>query len=231
MTDSHTTQQAKALISEFDAEVRALPRRNVPNMRVISRRYAKRLKDHSTDFVLAVVRTLVMDYGYRGPAYEVLAGHQSAFDSLGAAEIEALGQGIDSWKAVDEFARVLSGPAWLRGQIPDDVITRWAHSRDLWWRRAALVSTVALNMRSHGGPGELTRTLAVCRLLAADPEDMVVKALSWALRELVPHDPQAVEAFLQEHESVLAARVKREVSNKLVTGLKNPRRTSLRFTS
>jgi 3-methyladenine DNA glycosylase AlkD len=51
---------------------------------------------------------------------------------------------------------------------------------------------------------------------------MVVKALSWALRELVVHDPAAVEAFLAQHEAVLAARVEREVRNKLETGLKNP---------
>jgi hypothetical protein len=42
--------------------------------------------------------------------------------------------------------------------------------------------------------------------------DMVVKALSWAVRE-----------FLAENENVLAKRVLREVRNKLTTGLKNPR--------
>jgi 3-methyladenine DNA glycosylase AlkD len=50
----------------------------------------------------------------------------------------------------------------------------------------------------------------------------VVKALSWALRELVVHDPQAVREFLGAHEGILAARVKRETGNKLRTGLKNP---------
>ena len=60
-------------------------------------------------------------------------------------------------------------------------------------------------------------------LLVDDHKDMIVKALSWALRELVVHDPQAVEGFLEEHEEVLAARVKREVRNKLMTGLKNPK--------
>ena len=99
---------------------------------------------------------------------------------------------------------------------------RTGHETDLWWRRAALVSTVALNVRSHGGTGDIARTLAICRLLVEDHEDMVVKALSWALRELVAHDPHAVEEFLQDHESVLAARVNREVRNKLTTGLKNP---------
>jgi hypothetical protein len=48
--------------------------------------------------------------------------------------------------------------------------------------------------------------------------------LSWALRVLVQHDPDAVSGFLAEHEEALAARVKREVRNKLATGLKNPRR-------
>lgn len=51
---------------------------------------------------------------------------------------------------------------------------------------------------------------------------MVVKAMSWALRELAIHDPEAVENFLVSYQEVLAARVKREVRNKIETGLKNP---------
>ena len=61
-------------------------------------------------------------------------------------------------------------------------------------------------------------------MLVGDYDDMVVKAMSWALRELVVHDADAVAEFLSEHEDVLAARVKREVRNKLTTGLKNTRR-------
>jgi 3-methyladenine DNA glycosylase AlkD len=53
---------------------------------------------------------------------------------------------------------------------------------------------------------------------------MVAKGMSWALRELVVHDAEAVEEFLTEHEAELSARVKREVRNKLTTGLKNPKR-------
>ncbi len=82
-----------------------------------------------------------------------------------------------------------------------------------------------LNVRSRGGRGDVPRTLAVCRLLLDDRDDMVVKAMSWALRELVVHDPDAVRAFLSETEGRLAARAGREVRNKLTTGLKNPRKT------
>jgi 3-methyladenine DNA glycosylase AlkD len=84
------------------------------------------------------------------------------------------------------------------------------------------VSTVALNVRSRGRRGDVGNPLAICEMLVGDQDDMVVKALSWALRELVVHDPAEVQNFLSAHEAVLAARVKREVRNKLETGLKNP---------
>jgi 3-methyladenine DNA glycosylase AlkD len=133
-----------------------------------------------------------------------------------------MGQGIDSWGAVDSFARIVAGPAWLKGMLDDGVIVCWAKSEDLWWRRVALVCTVALNVRSHGGYGDTKRTLAICRMLVGDHEDMVVKALSWVLRALVIHDPDSVQHFLQEHSHCLASRVRREVTKNLRTGLKNP---------
>jgi 3-methyladenine DNA glycosylase AlkD len=52
---------------------------------------------------------------------------------------------------------------------------------------------------------------------------MVVKALSWALRELAKRDPSAVREFVRENEARLAPRLLREVRNKLNTGLKNPK--------
>jgi 3-methyladenine DNA glycosylase AlkD len=59
-------------------------------------------------------------------------------------------------------------------------------------------------------------------MLAADRDDMVVKALSWSLRELAKRDAAAVRAYLKKSGSKLAARVVREVGNKLRTGKKNP---------
>jgi len=53
---------------------------------------------------------------------------------------------------------------------------------------------------------------------------MVVKAISWSLRELSRRDPDSVRAFLLEYNGMLAPRVVREVKTKLTTGLKNPRR-------
>lgn len=212
------------LASAFDAEQRALAIHNTDAERAICRKYSALVRKAPTEYVLAFARQLLFVHGHRWQAYELIAAHKAAFQSLCVDELEELGQGINSWWSTDSFARTLSGPAWRDGLVSDELIVKWAKSPDLWWRRAALVSTVAFNLRSQGGQGDVPRTLSICRMLVADHEDMVVKALSWALRELVCFDPQAVEGFIQEHEHVLAGRVKREVGSKLRTGLKNPRK-------
>jgi len=212
------------LASKIEAELRALPLRNIPNEREIRRKYSRLLKKESPKFVLDLASELKEKCRYHVFSYELIRSHKEAFQSMGETELEEFGHGINSWWSVDVFARTLAGPAWLNGQVSDGLIHKWANSEDLWWRRAALVSTVALNMRSQGGMGDAPRTLAVCRLLVEDHDDMVVKAMSWALRALVVHDPGEMSAFLEKYEDVLAARVKREVQNKLTTGLKNPKK-------
>jgi len=215
-------QEVKSLAHEVDARIQSLPVQNAANVRAVRREISQELKAEEAESVLALARELVESYGPRGVASELIYYHRGAYESLTDTDLAALGRGMSSWGAVDSFARILSGPAWRDGLISDEPVHEWAGSGDRWWRRAALVSTVALNVRSYGGTGDVPRTLAVCRRLVDDHDDMVLKAMSWALRELVVHDPQAVEAFVTEFEDRLAARVKREVRNKLRTGLKNP---------
>jgi 3-methyladenine DNA glycosylase AlkD len=224
MKSSADLSDVASVAAAIDAEIKALAAPSTPAMRALRRRYTRILKQASPDVVLQLARKLLDNDDYRWFAYELIQSHAAAFARMGAAELEELGQGINSWWTVDAFARTLSGPAWLNGHVRDTLILEWARSNDRWWRRAALVSTVALNVRSQGGRGDVPRTLQICGVLATDHDDMVVKAMSWALRELVVHDADAVRAFLDEHDAVLAARVKREVKHKLKTGLKNPGR-------
>jgi len=51
---------------------------------------------------------------------------------------------------------------------------------------------------------------------------MVVKALSWSLRELSKKDADAVAGFVAKHRERFGPRVIREVKNKPGTGLRNP---------
>ena len=159
--------EAQRLAAELVAELRALPVRNTPSERAVRRKYSQKLRRSQAELILALARELMANYDERWVVYELLQAHKAALQSLGEAELEEFGRGINSWWTVDAFARTLAGPAWLQGQVADALIHRWAHSPDLWWRRAALVSTVALNVRSQGGYGDVSRTLAVCRLLVA----------------------------------------------------------------
>lgn len=213
-----------ALANSLAAELHALPEWRTTLVRPVVKKYAALCTDLAPAHMLALTRQLIEAHDLRGVAYELLSLHRVTMRNLGPEELEAIGQGVNSWWAVDTFARLLSGPAWVNRLIEDEVILRWAESPDLWWRRAALVSTVAFNVRSQGGQGDTRRTLLICRELACDREDMVVKALSWALRELVWFDRPAVEAFLVEFDHCLAGRVKREVNSKLTTGLKTPKK-------
>jgi 3-methyladenine DNA glycosylase AlkD len=209
---------ASALVTELES----LPEMRTAPMRRVRRKYSKLLRSEEAPYVFEVAQTILDSGKHRWIAYELIRDHPAAFRSLDRHRLESLGRGLNSWSSVDSFARTLSGPAWREGLVSTRTIYDWAQSEDRWWRRTALVSTVALNVRSRGGSGDTKRTLTICELLVEDPDDMVVKALSWALRELVVHDRKAVEEFVRSHQDVLAGRVKREVRNKLETGLKNP---------
>ncbi len=219
------TTDINAMASEIDADLRALPAdAKAPMIRSVCRKYTKRLEKASAREVVELAKRLQLDFRCRFIAAGLLYYHPAARASLKAKQIEAFGRGIASWGEVDLFAGYIAGPAWLNGQISDKLIHKWARSKDRWWRRTALVCTVVLNSKAWGGSGDVPRTLKVCRMLVDDQDDMVVKAMSWALRKLIQHDRKAVQRFLAEHDDALAARVKREVRNKLTTGLKNPRR-------
>jgi len=222
-----TQAQVQAIpgMLEISQALGALAQKNVPAVRRLRRAWSRRLAPQPARVVVNLARGLCELGGWeRLVGYELVDSHQAAQRALRTRDVLALGRGLAGWGAVDCYAGYILGPAWREGQISDGLVHRWAHSPDRWQRRAALVSTVPLNSRAHGGRGDPARTLAVCRLLVDDRDDMVVKALSWALRELAKREPAAVKAFLREHAGRLAARVRREVWNKLKTGLKNPRR-------
>jgi 3-methyladenine DNA glycosylase AlkD len=211
----------KEIVTSFSA----LKKANVDSTRNLRRHFSNQLAEAPAQLVLTLALRLIRHaFVPRFLAYELILYHKPALRSLNAKSLENLGRGNQSWEEVDTFACYLAGPAWRERQISDAVIRRWARSADRWWRRTAVVSTVALNNKARGGSGDTDRTLMVCKTLIGDRDDMVVKALSWALRELSKRDAQSVRKFLRDHDGKLAPRVVREVSNKLQTGLKNPRR-------
>lgn len=218
-----------AVLSDLDARLRALRDPATAAVRTVRREISRELRSAPPALVLELADALIERDGTydRFIAYELVAAHPGSMKALSPSRLRQLGRGIDSWSDVDTFACYVAGPAWREGGVKDTEIAKWARSTDRWWRRTAIVCTVALNNRARGGRGDSERTLAVCAMAIADRDDMVVKAVSWALRELSKREPARVEQFVAEHEDELAPRVLREVRTKLRSGRKSPRRIHL----
>jgi 3-methyladenine DNA glycosylase AlkD len=213
------------LADEVRRSLAALPRIDTPSVRALRRRYSTALASASPQIVLRFVKALLVSGGWaeRVVAWEVLAGHERAFSLFNDRLAEEMAEGLSDWGSVDLYGVTVIGQAWRAGLVTDAKIRAWGQSPDRWRRRLALVATVPLNSRARGGMGNVRKTLSICRVLLGDSDEMVIKALSWSLRELAKRDPQAVEAFLLKEERRLPSRVKREVLNKLRTGVKVPR--------
>lgn len=215
-------ENVRSLLVEITDRIGSLPDRSVIALRRLRSEYSRRLRDTDPQFILLLSAGLRdARVVHRFFSDELIANHKGAMARLTRQALDIIGGGMDSWDQVDCFATIVAGPAWAAGSVADADIKDWAQSNDRWWRRAALVCTTRLNVR--GTPGEARRTLAVCKILIDDRDDMVVKAMSWALRALTKRNPKSVATFIEKYRLRLAPRIVREVTNKLHTGLKTPR--------
>jgi 3-methyladenine DNA glycosylase AlkD/uncharacterized protein (DUF952 family) len=213
----------ESLAAELAARLGAGEARGLTELRKLRRSHSRALRKAPAALVLELGTALVASGapGARVFASELVRDHPTALAEIGLRDLKRMAGELASWSDVDVFGCTISGQAFRDGSLSEAEILRWARSRDRWWRRAALVSTVPLNVKAQGGEGDAKRTLRICRALVADGDDMVVKGLSWALRALAERDPAAVRRFVESHEDELAARVLREVRTKLRTGRKN----------
>lgn len=217
--DPHRKKQSAVM---FPTRMQVLGLRN-PDIKNVIKRLCPEIKpwpaEQLLEFAKELVRTQIFECNM--VAYELLWKNKNALRLIRLRDIEELGQNIDNWVTVDTLSVMISGWAWRENQITDADVLNWLNSENRWWQRTAVVSTVPLNLRSRGGTGDAKRTLLICEKVVNHRDDMIVKALSWALRELSKSDKQAVIDFMQKHEQQLAGRVRREVHTKLETGRKN----------
>ena len=216
----------RAVLLQLDAWLAQMGNCNTPALRSVRRSLSRTLAKAGPSLVLAVADALVKrgTWADRVIAYELVANHRPAFGALGETRVIRWSEGLTSWGTVDLFGCTLGGQAWREGILSDEVVETWSRSTDRWRRRLALVCTVPLNSKARGGCGDASRTLRICEALVDDRDDMVVKALSWSLRELGKRDAKAVRHVLSQYHDRLASRVMREVTNKLTSGTKTPRR-------
>jgi hypothetical protein len=120
-----------------------------------------------------------------------------------------LGRSAEDWIATDSLADL-----WARGVLAEHF--RWAeleqllYSEHTYERRlvpatlATLPHRLATARRVELRPAAVERALGLLQQLMGDAEAMVQKALSWAIREWTPIDPEATAAFLRDETAVAA---------------------------
>jgi 3-methyladenine DNA glycosylase AlkD len=103
---------------------------------------------------------------------------------------------VNNWDLVDSSAPHILGDYLLTRDRA--ILYRLARSKQVWDRRIAVVATQAF-IRN----GEFEDTLAVARLLLADPHDLIHKAVGWMLREVGDRSQEVEERFLKQHAAAM----------------------------
>lgn len=99
---------------------------------------------------------------------------------------------INNWDLVDVSCHKVIGAHLLTRDRK--ILYKLAKSNSLWERRIAIISTFAF-LRHN----QVNDTLKIAELLLADREDLIHKAVGWALREVGKKDQNTLEAFLTKH--------------------------------
>ncbi|MFZ4682694.1 MAG: DNA alkylation repair protein [Terrimicrobiaceae bacterium] len=117
---------------------------------------------------------------------------------------------INNWDLVDCSAPNIVG-GWML-EHPADLprIFKLAGSKDLWKRRIAIISTLALIRK-----GRLEPTVKISRLLLEDRHDLIHKASGWMLREAGKRDAGVLRDFLTRHAHAMPRTMLRYAIEKL----------------
>lgn len=162
----------------------------VPLQRKIALRYrclslddlARLLASHIHEYRFAALEILVAQYERARPEEREQIVH---------FYLEQTGR-INNWDLVDTSAPYIIGEH-LRTRSRD-LLDRLAASDQLWERRIAIVSTLALIKH-----GEISDTFRIGEKLLSDKHDLIQKAVGWALRETGKVSRPALLRFLRRH--------------------------------
>jgi 3-methyladenine DNA glycosylase AlkD len=100
-----------------------------------------------------------------------------------------------NWATTDAICGALIGPLLVGDPALAPRLRSWAAHRNMWVRRASIVGLIGLARKGQA----LDQLYRVARRLHADDEDLIQKAVGWALREAGKPDPARLERYLRAH--------------------------------
>lgn len=104
-----------------------------------------------------------------------------------------------NWATTDAICGMLIGP--LQADHPELLprVRVWARDRNMWVRRASIVSLIPSMRRGFA----VDQAYDTALVLHADPEDLIQKAVGWALREAGKQDMARLERYLRTHGAAI----------------------------
>jgi 3-methyladenine DNA glycosylase AlkD len=104
---------------------------------------------------------------------------------------------VNNWDLVDTTAPNIVG-GWLEDK-PRDWLDELAASKNLWYRRIAMVATF-----HYIRQGESEDAIRIAGLLVQDKHDLIQKAVGWMLREVDKRaSSEALQKFLKRHAATM----------------------------
>lgn len=117
-----------------------------------------------------------------------------------------------TWALVDPLAGLVL--ADLVAREPAAVLPTldgWVGDDDVWIRRSAVLALRSAVRRGD----QMDRLFCYAETLLPDKEFFVRKAIGWVLREVAPHHPREVSAWLRDHMDTISLITLREPLRKL----------------
>jgi 3-methyladenine DNA glycosylase AlkD len=162
---------------------------SVPQMRALAKDY----RSISNEEILDLLQSAIHDE--RAVALFILVQAFAKGDDAKKKQIYDLylqqTKFINNWDLVDCSAAQIVG-VYLTNKNKRPLY-RLAISNSLWERRIAIIATFHFIRQN-----EFAETLKIARLLLADKEDLIHKAVGWMLREVGKRNPDLEETFLIE---------------------------------
>jgi 3-methyladenine DNA glycosylase AlkD len=156
--------------------------------------------DDAVEFADLLIRDRFLEVKSLG--IEVLARYRRHFEPRHLAIWKRwLADGYSAnWATTDSICGYLIGPLVASRPELARRMERWSRHRVMWVRRASAVGLLR-GIRSGAVPLDLLYKTAAT--LHADREDLIEKAVGWALREAGRVDPPRLERYLRERGLVI----------------------------
>ena len=161
--------------------------------------HAQHKDDWSIDDAMALADVLIEDRHLEAKSVgiELVARYRRSFTPrlLPAWKRWLADNHSANWATTDALCGVLIGPLLVQHPAEAARLRAWPRHRNMWVRRASVVALIALARQGVA----LDLLYDNARRLHADQEDLIQKAVGWALREAGKTDMPRLERYLRRH--------------------------------